>query len=85
MEFSHVAVEDPGEGSPLFLVQTEVRGVKKKVTPAHSLLRLMDDCPPPPHSPYLKVWIRHCVVRFETRNTYAMVMTQVVLVLSPLD
>ena len=52
-----VAVVDPGQGPggpaasppPLFLDQTEARRAEN----------FLETAPPPPHPPYLKVWIRH--------------------------
>lgn len=47
-----LSVLDPGEGLPLFLVQTEVQTTEKKFLGDRFL-------PTPAPPPYLKVWIWH--------------------------
>ena len=59
-------IQGRGQGgpSPLFLDQTEARRSEKKTfgdRPSPPYLRLDDQGPPPP---YLKFWIRHCVIRY---------------------
>ena len=65
------AVADPrrggggpgGSATPLFLDQTEARRAEKilflETGPPPLSKGLDDQTPPPPHPPYLKVWIRH--------------------------
>ena len=62
---------DPGEGPgwpgpPLFLDQNEARRAEKnffETAPSPPHLRAwMTANPPPPPSPYLKVWIRHSLM-----------------------
>ena len=53
-----------GGAPPLFLDQNETRRADKLfffLRPPPPLSPGLNDCPPPPHSFYLKVWIRHCV------------------------
>ena len=62
---------DPGEGPggpdpPLFLDQTEARRVEKYIflKTALALSQGLDDRGPR----YLKVWIRHCILRMLTHE-----------------
>ena len=49
-----------GPSPPLFFDQTEARRAEKfHLETALSLSKGLDDRPPPPLPPYLKVWIRH--------------------------
>ena len=61
-----VTVVDPGKGprgvrAPLFLDQTEAQKTKKIFLETPPFLRVWMTPPPPSPSPYLKVWIRHCI------------------------
>ena len=65
-----------GGGSPLFFDQNEVRRTEKNyfLRPGPLYLRVWMTSPPPlpPPTPYLKVWMRHCILREKKKNFFAL-------------